>query len=305
MARATLPLDELSVARAGAIELPSVSFSKFEREVFKLAIQIRYIGLHVIAFVRPSLRTRTQKSFWAHRWNHFANPPFRLRQACSCKLGNGGLGCNLAYYFGSSFPFGHELRKEVPSLGGTPEATIASLGGALSACFSSLLTQGSGSGFVLPESSASFRVTAPALCPLVGTRAEVLRELRGDAIAGAQQTPDSAQPRVCPRADSAHTRVGPTADSARTNLLSSTSKRGAFITTQLELRHAYSVQRPSQRWLQAEVNSPKPVVSQLQVEVSSLKLAMLILLIPKSGRKLGGSNARKAEGREGVVTKRE
>jgi hypothetical protein len=41
----------------------------------------------------------------------------------------------------------------------------------------------------------------------------------------------------------------------------------------------------------------------LQVEVNSLKTAMLILLIPRGVRKLGGNN--KADGRERVAKKRE
>jgi hypothetical protein len=119
-ARVTLPLDELSLAHLVAIELASVSLGRFECEVLKLVTNIRNVGPRVLVFVQPSLRKRTQKSFWAHRWNHLANPPFRLRQACSCELGNGAPGCHFAYYVGSSFPFRYELRDEVASLGGGP-----------------------------------------------------------------------------------------------------------------------------------------------------------------------------------------
>jgi hypothetical protein len=79
--------------------------------------------------------------------------------------------------------------------------------------FSSLLpTLGTRAESVLLEGSASIPAAAPAICPLVGARAEVL--LRVDATAGAQQTPDSARNLVCPREDSAQNQVrsarGPT-----------------------------------------------------------------------------------------------
>jgi hypothetical protein len=96
--------------------------------------------------------------------------------------------------------------------GGAP--AISSLGGALVACFWSLLpTLGARAESVLLEVSASLRAAAPAICPPAGARAEVL--LRVDAAAGFQQTPDSAQPRVGPRADSARSLVCPRADSAQ------------------------------------------------------------------------------------------
>jgi hypothetical protein len=66
----TLPLDELSSAHLVAIELPAVSLGKFEHEVLKLVTNIRNIGHDVIVFVQPSLRKRTQKSFWVHNWSY-------------------------------------------------------------------------------------------------------------------------------------------------------------------------------------------------------------------------------------------
>jgi hypothetical protein len=183
--------------------------------VLELLTKIRNVGPHFVVLVPPSLRRRTQKSFWVRNWNHFANPPFELRQVCSCKLGNGAPGCHFAYYVGSSFTLRYELCDEVASLGGTPEATIASLGATLIAFFSSLSS------------------STPAICRPVAARAEVL--LRFDAITGSRQAPHSAHSPVCPRADSAQPMVGPRADSAQvlkapTNLRRLMSK-GNYVAT--------------------------------------------------------------------------
>ena len=124
-----LPLAELSQVHLVAMEIPAVAFAGFEHDLLKLVAKIQTVGPRQCVIVQPSLRKKTQRSLWVHRWNSMAQAPFRLHQTCSCKMGNPVPGCHFTYYVGADYAVLLEPCVEIPTLGASAEASIRALGG--------------------------------------------------------------------------------------------------------------------------------------------------------------------------------
>ena len=131
MARMTAPLDELSTAHAVVLEAPPNVAARFEHDMLRLVSRIIAQGLEVAVIVQPSLRRKSNKTLWVHRWNCLAHAPFKFCQTCSCKAGNNVPGCHLACLVGATTAIDMSPCAEVPTLSATPRAGVESLGGLL------------------------------------------------------------------------------------------------------------------------------------------------------------------------------
>ena len=204
------PLDELSTAHAVVLEAPSIVTARFEHDMLALVQKIRTLGPEVAIIVQPSLRRRSNKTLWVHRWNRLHHIPFKFHQTCSCKLGNKVPGCHLTCLVGATTdkipmsPCG-----EVPTLSATPTASVLSLGGSVSYIALHLrhtLCARLGLGYRAGETVGTLLslATPPgAFCcrPVSDGRHQSPRSI-GDLgqPSGSQRTPNSAQ---SPRANSA------------------------------------------------------------------------------------------------------
>ena len=88
MAHMTAPLDELSTAHAVVLEAPPIVTARFEHDMLSLVSKIVAQGPEVAIIVQPSLRRKSNKTLWVHRWKRLVHAPFKFRQTCSCKTGN-------------------------------------------------------------------------------------------------------------------------------------------------------------------------------------------------------------------------
>ena len=166
----TAPLDELSSAHAVVLEAPPIVAPRFEHDMLEFVRKAMHQCPTLAIIVQPSLRRKSNKSLWVHRWNRLHNVPFRFRQTCSCKTGNVVPGCHLTCLIGSTKEIDMSPCAEVPTYCATSQASVLSLGG-------TLLTL-----------SVSLLFTAATLCcrPTAdGTGAPSI-------WVGPQQTPDSA-----------------------------------------------------------------------------------------------------------------
>ena len=102
MAHMTAPLDELSTAHAVVLEAPPIVTARFEHDMLKLVLKIVAQGPEVAVIVQPSMRRRSDRTLWVHRWNRLAQAPFKFRQTCSCKTGNAVPGCHLTCLIGTT-----------------------------------------------------------------------------------------------------------------------------------------------------------------------------------------------------------
>ena len=93
--------------------------------------RIRSTGPEVLIIVQPSLRRKSNKTLWVHKWNRLDKAPFRFHQTCSCKHGTEVQGCHLTCLIGSSFEMHLEPCGEVPTLSATSQAACVSLGSTL------------------------------------------------------------------------------------------------------------------------------------------------------------------------------
>ena len=131
MAHMTAPLDELSTAHAVVLEAPPIVTARFEHDMLSLVSKIMAQGPAVAIIVQPSLRRRSNKTLWVHRWNRLEHAPFKFRQTCSCKTGNAVPGCHLTCLIGATADVDMSPCAEVPTLSATPFASVSSLGGTL------------------------------------------------------------------------------------------------------------------------------------------------------------------------------
>ena len=127
----TAPMHELSSAHLIALEIPPVVTVRFEHDLLNFVQKLLALNVHVLAVVQPSLRRRTNKTLWVHKWNQLPHVPFKFFQTCSCKTGNGVPGCHLTYYVGGSVTLKTEACGHVPTLSTSPQASLESLGGTL------------------------------------------------------------------------------------------------------------------------------------------------------------------------------
>ena len=181
----TAPMHELSSAHLVVLEIPPVVTAKFEHDLLNFVQKIIDLRLAVLAVVQPSLRRRSNKTLWVHKWNQLPQVPFKFGQTCSCKTGNHVPGCHLTYYVGCTARLNVQPCGDVPTFSTSPQASIACLGGTLNYLSALLLSRSeTGSGLVpLPVTAET-----PTLCdPPASARGAYLRN-----EAGAQQTPDSA-----------------------------------------------------------------------------------------------------------------
>merc|ERR1711989_186859 len=114
MARLTAPLDELSTAHAVVLEAPPITAVRFEHDMLNLVARIQAQGRAVAIIVQPSLRRKSNKTLWVHRWNSLEHVPFKFRQTCSCKTGNAVAGCHLTCLIGASKEIDLSPCAEVP-----------------------------------------------------------------------------------------------------------------------------------------------------------------------------------------------
>ena len=91
----TAPLHELSSAHVVVLEIPPVVTARFEHDLLNFVNKLLALNLVVLAVVQPSLRRKTNRTLWVHKWNQLPQAPFKFSQSCSCKLGNPGRGCDL------------------------------------------------------------------------------------------------------------------------------------------------------------------------------------------------------------------
>ena len=82
------PLQELTAADLVVLEVPPITEQNFECNLLNLTYKIRNLGPEVLIVVQPSLRRKSNKSIWVHRWNQMPHAPFKFTQTCSCKTGN-------------------------------------------------------------------------------------------------------------------------------------------------------------------------------------------------------------------------
>merc|ERR1711873_348278 len=140
MANMTAPLDELSTAHLVVLEAPPDVAARFEHDMLSLVSRIMAQGPEVAVLVQPSLRRRSNRTLWVHRWNSLAHAPFKFRQTCSCKAGNNVPGCHLTCLVGATTAIDMSPCAEVPTLSVTPSSCVLSLGGLLFSLCSCLLS---------------------------------------------------------------------------------------------------------------------------------------------------------------------
>ena len=76
LASVTAPLHELSQAHVVALEIPPVVTPRFEHDLLNFVQRLLALNVEVVAVVQPSLRRKSNKTLWVHRWNYLHNVPF-------------------------------------------------------------------------------------------------------------------------------------------------------------------------------------------------------------------------------------
>ena len=105
--------------------------SRFEHDLPNYVHKLLALNVLVLAVVQPSLRRKTNKALWVHKWNRMAHVPFKFYQTCSCKTGDCVPGCHLTYYVGSSRHVDLYPCIDVPTYGVSQLAGVNSLGGTI------------------------------------------------------------------------------------------------------------------------------------------------------------------------------
>ena len=82
------PMHELSTAHVVALEVPPIVTTRFEHDLLNFVHKLLALNVIVLAVVQPSLRRKTNKSLWVHKWNQLPQVPSKFYQTCSCKTGN-------------------------------------------------------------------------------------------------------------------------------------------------------------------------------------------------------------------------
>ena len=96
------PMHELSTAHLVVVEVPSGGAARFEHDLLNFVRKLLALNALVLIVVQPSLRRKTNKALWVHKWNHLVHVPFKFYQTCSCKTGDCVPGCHLTYFVGSN-----------------------------------------------------------------------------------------------------------------------------------------------------------------------------------------------------------
>ena len=181
MASTSAPIHELSTAHVVALEVSPIVTAKFEHDLLNFVHKLLALNVIVLTVVQPSLRRKSNKSLWVHKWNQLPHVPFKFYQTCSCKTGNQVLGCHLTYYVGCSRSIDTYACSHVPTLSTSQQAGVVSLGASFKHLCSLL--------FVDYGSTAPEHVLPVIRTP---TSACTSPPAEPSGKAGAQQTPDSA-----------------------------------------------------------------------------------------------------------------
>ena len=203
----TAPLAELSSAHAVVLEAPPIVTQRFEHDMLDLVRKATAQCPVVAIIVQPSLRRKSNKTLWVHRWNLLHDSPFKFWQTCSCKMGNAVPGCHLTCFIGTTQTVTMSPCAEVPTYSATSQSSVLSLGVTLFTLAAALLSE------VGWRCDQSLSATDPRCCPSVDTLRRCAPRARADAAtsvaAEAQQAPDSAHTLVAERAGahSAHTTI--------------------------------------------------------------------------------------------------
>ena len=122
------PFREFMSVDTVVMEVPPVAKPKFEHQMLNIVQRIRAAGPTVLLIVQPSLRRKSNKTLWVHKWSSMAEAPFRFGQTCSCKTGNKLPGCHLTCLIGCSQEMQLTACTEVPTIAATSAAAVSSLG---------------------------------------------------------------------------------------------------------------------------------------------------------------------------------
>ena len=69
------PLQEFSSAHIVALELPPVVQLGYEHSVLSIVQKMLAVGTQVLMIVQPSLRRKSNKALWVHKWNFLEHAP--------------------------------------------------------------------------------------------------------------------------------------------------------------------------------------------------------------------------------------
>ena len=78
LASTSAPRHELSSAHLVVVLVPPVATSRFEHDLLNYVYKLLALNVLVPAVVQPSLRRKTNKAFWVHKWNRMAHVPFKF-----------------------------------------------------------------------------------------------------------------------------------------------------------------------------------------------------------------------------------
>ena len=185
----TAPFHELSHAHVAVLEVPPSVAPLYEHKLLDTITRIRAAGPEVAVIVQPSMRWRTDKSFWIHKWNQLRNALFKFFRTCSCQTGNSVKGCHFALYVGASWQLLLGPCVELPTLSSTSAASLLSLSGTLTAI---ALKCPSRDVVALRAQPARYYQAPVADCHPSTSGSAGLRPLLPGS--GSTQTPDSAVP---------------------------------------------------------------------------------------------------------------
>ncbi len=182
------PLHELSKAHLVMLEVPPVAAHRFEHDLLAVVQKVRLLGPEVAIIVQPSLRKRTNKTIWVHKWNFLPQAPFKFSQTCSCQMGDGAPGCHFTCYVGNTQHNKFGACQAVPTPTASPDAVQLGLSGTIHTLCAVLLAAVNGVGLVERASIGRSSTTSPAV-----TTHPLCANHLSSADEGSQQTPGSAQ----------------------------------------------------------------------------------------------------------------
>ena len=79
-------LPELNMADSILIEAAPVYQAGFDTHMLQLVRKVQNMGKDTTVMIFPSLRKKSNKAWWVHRWNLNPDVPFRFAQTCTCKV---------------------------------------------------------------------------------------------------------------------------------------------------------------------------------------------------------------------------
>ena len=120
-------MQELSETKAVFIEAPAITKIRYEHEMLDLVTKVHNQQKEVVLIVQPSLRRKSNRTLWVHKWNTNRKSPFKFKQTCSCKLGNAVQGCHFTCMIGSTRELNLGACNEVPTFSAMSQSAFRSL----------------------------------------------------------------------------------------------------------------------------------------------------------------------------------